>query len=248
MAHLFQIIFYQPLLNLLVFLYNTISFYDMGIAILVLTIIIKLVLWPLSRQSIKSQKSLQDLQPKIDELKKKYADDKQKMGAELMNLYKVHKINPFSSCLPLLIQFPFLLAVFQVFRAGISNNLNLIYPFIHKPEVINNIAFGFLDLSKPNIILALLAGAAQFWQAKMMLSKKPEIKTDGAKDENMANIMNKQMTYMMPILTVFIGISLPGGLTFYWFLTTLLTAVQQLFVFKKKAVVEVIEGSVIEKK
>ncbi|PIT94549.1 hypothetical protein COT98_03090 [Candidatus Falkowbacteria bacterium CG10_big_fil_rev_8_21_14_0_10_39_9] len=233
MSHIFQVVFYQPILNLLVFLYNTISFHDLGLAIIFLTIAIKGLLWPLSQKSIKAQKSLQGLQPKINAVKAQYKDNKQEQGQAMIKLYKDNKINPFSSCLPLLIQLPFLLAVFQVFRDGLNNKLSLVYPFIERPEVINMMAFGFLDLSKPNIYLAILAGLAQFWQAKMMMTKRAAIKTEGAKDEDMAAIMNKQMLYFMPALTVFIGWTLPGGLTMYWFIVTLLTAVQQLVVFKK---------------
>ena len=248
MLNLFHVIFYQPILNLLIFLYNTISFHDLGLAIIFLTIVIKAVLWPLSQKSIKAQKSLQDLQPKINALKKEYKDDKQKQGQAMIQLYKEHKINPFSSCLPLLIQLPFLIAVFQVFRDGLNNKLNLVYPFIERPEEINAMAFGFLDLSKPNIYLAILAGLAQFWQAKMMITKKAAIKTEGSKDEDMAAIMNKQMLYFMPALTVFIGWTLPGGLTMYWFIVTLLTAVQQLIVFKRhnQEQAQIVEKKVID--
>jgi len=248
MSHIFQTVFYQPILNLLIFLYNTISFHDLGLAIIFLTIVIKAVLWPLSQKSIKAQKSLQDLQPKINALKKEYKDDKQKQGQAMIQLYKEHKINPFSSCLPLLIQLPFLIAVFQVFRDGLNNKLNLVYPFIERPEEINAMAFGFLDLSKPNIYLAILAGLAQFWQAKMMITKKAAIKTEGSKDEDMAAIMNKQMLYFMPALTVFIGWTLPGGLTMYWFIVTLLTAVQQLIVFKRhnQEQAQIVEKKVID--
>ncbi len=234
MVNFFTIVFYQPILNLLVFLYNTIAFQDLGIAIILLTVLIKLILWPLGRQSIKSQKALQDLQPKIEELKKKYADNKVELSRATMEMYKENKVNPFSSCLPLLIQLPFLFAVYQVFRDGLGNKLGLVYSFVSRPEIIHSVSFGFLDLNKPNIYLAVLAGLAQFWQAKMMITKSPAIKSDGSKDESMAAMMNKQMLYFMPAITIFIGWSLPGGLTLYWFVITFLTALQQLVVFKKK--------------
>jgi YidC/Oxa1 family membrane protein insertase len=234
MAQLFTTIFYQPILNLLVFIYDFVPGHDLGITIIILTIVIKALLLPLSKQSIKSQKSLQDLQPKIDEIKKTYAKDKEAMSKAMMQLYKDSKVNPFSSCLPLIIQLPFLFAVFRVFRTGLSNgSLSLVYAFIHQPETINSIAFGFLDLNKPNIVLAILAGAAQFWQTRMMMSKKPDVKTEGSKDENMMAVMNKQMMYFMPVMTVVIGLSLPGGLSLYWFITTALTILQQMYIFKK---------------
>lgn len=246
MGNLFTTIFYQPILNLLIFLYNVIPFNDFGIAIVLMTVIIKLVFWPLGGKAIKSQKALQDLQPKIEEIKKKYADDKVGSSQAIMALYKENKVNPFSSCLPLLIQLPFLWAVYQVFRAGIENNLDLVYSFIQKPEVINTISLGIVDLAKPNVYLAILAGAAQFWQAKMLSSKRPAVSTPGSKDENMMAIMNKQMTYIMPAVTVFIGLSLPGGLTLYWLVITLLTAIQQFVTFRGAKKTDIIEGEIIK--
>jgi len=235
MANIFQVVFYQPILNLLIFLYNIIPGNDLGLAIIAMTVIIKLILLPLSKQSIRSQKSLQDLQPKINELKKRYADNKGAMGKAMMELYRQEKVNPFSSCLPLLIQLPFLWAVFWVFRNGLnSQSLNLVYSFIHRPEIINPLSFGLIDLSKPNVVLAVLAGLAQFWQAKMMSTKRPPLKSKGSRDEDMMAIMNKQMLYFMPALTVFIGLTFPGGLALYWLTTTVLTALQQLYLFKRQ--------------
>lgn len=243
MANFFTTVFYQPILNLLISLYNTISFHDLGVAIILLTAVIKLVFWPLGRSSIKSQKALQDLQPKIEELKKQYANDKAGLSRATMDLYKQNKVNPFSSCLPLLIQLPFLIAVYRVFRDGVDNKLELVYSFVNRPETLNVISFGFLDLSKRSIVLAVLAGLAQFWQAKMLMSKKPAIKTPGSKDESMAAIMNKQMLYFMPAITIFIGLSLPAGLTLYWFILTLFTALQQLATFNKKTDMDSLGGS-----
>jgi len=237
--YVFNLIFYQPLLNFLVWLYNILPGNDIGLAIIILTITIRVLLFPLFYQSIKSQKALQEIQPKVEELKKKYKDEKEKMAQELMNLYKEEKVNPFSSCLPLLIQLPFLIAVYQVFRHGLnSESLELLYPFVANPGTINSVSMGFIDLAVPSILLAFLAGAAQYWQAKMMFMKKPPLlqgkEIKGSGDEKMLAMMNKQMVYFMPIFTVIIGVSLPAGLTLYWFITTLLMALQQLWMFKKK--------------
>jgi len=234
MSNFFHVIFYQPILNLLVFLYNIVPGHDIGLAIIIMTVLVKLILLPLSEQAIKSQKSLQNLQPKIEELKKKYADNKEEMGRKMIELYKEEKVNPFSSCLPLLIQLPFFWAVFLVFKDGLNGqSLDLVYGFINRPEVINPISLGIINLSKPNITLAILAGIAQFWQTKMMVTQRASIKAPESKDEDMMAIMNKQMLYFMPILTIFIGLSFPGGLALYWLVTTVLTALQQLYLFKK---------------
>jgi len=251
MQHLYQVIFYQPILNALTFLYNHTA--DLGIAIILLTILIKVVLWPLSQKAIKSQAQLQAMQPKIDELKKKYADDKAGLGQATMSLYKEHKINPLSSCLPLLIQLPFLFAVFRVLRVGLSEDLHLVYSFLTKPENFQAVSFGFMDLSKPVVYLAVLAGAAQFVQSKMMLAKqkKANISSENTgKEEGMTNIMNKQMMYIFPVMTVVFGLSLPGGLTLYWFMFTALTVLQQFLVLRleKNKLVSAgpIEGEIIK--
>jgi len=225
---IYQAVLYQPIFNLLVFFYNLVG--DIGLAIILLTIVIKIVLSPFFIQSVKAQRAMQAIQPKLDELKEKYKDKKEELGPAIMQLYKKEKVSPFSSCLPLLIQFPFLIAVFQVFRIGLTNgSLDIIYPFITNPGSLNPVSFGLLDMGHSSIVIAILAGAAQFWQSKTMMGKK-QAKVN---QNSMASAMTKQMTYFMPLITIFIGASLPAGLTFYWFLTTLLGAAQQVYVFKK---------------
>lgn len=248
MSNLFHTFLYEPILNLLVFLYNIVPGHDLGIAIILLTIIIKIVLLPLSKQSIKSQKALQELQPKTNEIKAKYAGNKEEMGRAMMDLYKQNKVNPFSSCLPLLIQLPFFFAVFKVFKDGLNETtLSFVYPFIDRPQEISSTFLGLVDLSKPSVVLAILAGGAQFWQAKMMITKKAEVKTEGAKDENIMAAMNKQMLYFMPAITIFIGITLPGGLSLYWFVITILTVLHQIYIFRKdKEIGKAIEGEVVK--
>lgn len=234
MYSLFQTILYQPIFNIFVGIYNLIP--DVGITILIITILIKVVLYPLTNKSIVAQKSLTDLQPKLEEVKKKYKDNQQQVAQETMKLYKEHKVNPFGSCLPLLIQLPIFIALYVVLRDGLTtSNFDLLYSFVKSPGQINPISLGLVDLQHPNIILAVLAGAAQFWQAKMMTRKKPPAAAGaGGKDENMMAMMNKQMLYFLPVMTIIIGIKLPGGLSLYWFFSTLLTALQQLVLFKKK--------------
>jgi YidC/Oxa1 family membrane protein insertase len=221
---------YKPIFNLLVFLYNVIPGGDLGVIIILLTLIIKLILYPLNRRAIISQKALQNIQPQIEDLKEKYKDDREKLGTAMMEMYKKEKINPFSSCLPLLIQLPILIAVYQVFMHGLSGqSFELLYPGVANPGTLNTLAFGFLDLTKRSIPLAVLAGAAQFWQSKMLMSKRE-------KAGSMSSMMNKQMLYMMPAMTVFIGSSFPAGLALYWLAMTLFSVLQQLWMFKKKEI------------
>lgn len=234
---LFHVILYQPILNIFVFLYNIIPGHDIGVVILLITVLVRAAVYPLMSSSIKSQKSVQDLQPKIAEIKQLYKNDQQKQAAATMQLYKENKVNPFASCLPLLIQLPILIALYMVMRDGlVADNLGKdLYSFMYNPGKLNNISFWIFDMAKPNIVLAVLAGAAQFFQTKAMLVKQPPKNVnEGAKDEQMMAMMNKQMLYFMPVMTVFIGATLPAGLTLYWFFSTVLTWGQQILIYKQQ--------------
>lgn len=229
-------IFYQPLYNLLIFTYNEFPVRDFGIAVIVVTIVVKLILYPFSLKSIRAQRSMLEIQPKINALREKYKNDKQAQAQQLMSLYKDHNVNPFSSCLPLLIQLPFLFALYRVFMSGLHNgSASDLYPFVSDPGVINSVSFGLVDLAHPSYILAILAGAAQFVQAKYIQVQRPLTRGEGSNDESIMSAMNKQMLYMMPALTVIIGFKLPGGLALYWLVTTALTQLQQWITLRKKA-------------
>lgn len=237
MSYIYNLVIYNPIFNLLVWFYNVIPGNDIGIAIIALTIIIKLLLLPLTKKSLHSQKALQDIQPKIKELQKKYKDEKEVMAKKLMELYKTEKVSPFSSCLPMIVQFPFLIAVYQVLRHGLlSEGFEKLYSFVANPGIINPVSFGIFDMSKPSIYLAVLAGIAQFVQSKMMINKKPATidgkEIPGSKDEKTLAMTNKQMLYFMPLFTVFIGMSLPAGLSLYWFISTSFMAIHQFFLFR----------------
>lgn len=237
MSQLFHLILYQPIFNLLVWLYNVVPGHDLGVSIILLTILLKLALFPINARSIRIQRQMQRIQPQIAALQQQFKGQKEQLSRELMELYKREKVNPFSSCLPLIIQLPFLIAVYQVFIVGLKPGpIADLYPFIHNPGQLAPLAFGFLDLAlKKNVVLSVLAGAAQFWQAKMLQVAKPLVHGGGAKDEDMAAAMSKQMLYLMPAMTVFISYSLPTGLALYWLATTLLTVGQQSLVARSSA-------------
>lgn len=202
----------------------------MGIAIIILTIVIRIILWPLQRKTLEAQKSLQELQPKMREIKEKYKDDLEARNREMIRLYKEHKTNPASSCLPTLVQLPILLAVFQVFRAGFDpKSLNDIYTFIPSPGIIDKFFLNltFFDLSEPNLVLTILTALVQFWQSKMLMVQKPPITNTGSRDEEVQAAMNKTMVYFLPVITFLFGLSLPSGLMLYWLVSTLLMGLQQ---------------------
>jgi len=234
MVQFYTLIFFQPIYNLLIGLYDLIPGKDIGVAIILLTVIIKMVLWPVTGKAMKSQKALADLQPKMDELKKRLANDKEALGKAMMELYSKEKVSPVSSCLPVLIQLPVFIALYSSLNHVLkSSSFELLYPFVPNPGQIQPTLLGLLDLSVPNYVLAILAGIAQFFQAKMMITRPQPKNTPGAQDEAMLSMMNKQMLYMMPVLTVFIAWKLPGGLALYWLVMNLLTIAQQYLMMKK---------------
>jgi YidC/Oxa1 family membrane protein insertase len=258
-AQAFHVVLYQPIFNLFIELYNIVPGHDVGVVILIITLLIRLVLYPLTSSSIKAQQSLQGLQPKLDELKKKHAGDQQALAQATMEVYKNNKVNPFASCLPLLIQLPILIALYAVLRAGLAstNIAENLYSFVHDPGTINPVSLGLFNLQQPNYVLAILAGLAQYLQARGMTKRmSPKPKGEGGKDESMMLMMNKQMLYFMPAMTAIIGFSLPGGLALYWFFGTLLMALQQYVINRGKNVPpaetpqnpgpsEVIEGKIV---
>lgn len=228
---LFREILYRPLLNALIFLYNVIPIHDLGIAIIVLTLVIRFLLYPLSKKAIESQKAVSLLQPKIKEIQKKFKNDKEAQTKAVMEFYRKNKINPLGGCLPLLIQLPIFIALYRVFIGGLTpESLGALYPFIQSPGSINTTFLGLIDLSvKGYIPFAILAGALQFIQGKMMQRTMPK---KGAKGD-MGSMMGQQMIYLMPIVTVYIAMVVPAALALYWVVITLFAIFQQWLILKK---------------
>jgi len=179
-----------------------------GLAIIFISIIIKLVLFPLTRIQAKSMKAMQEIQPEVEKLKKKYGKDKEKLNMETAKLYQESKVNPMASCLPLLIQFPIIIGLFQAMRAYFVPELNAGFLWIE-------------NLGEPDLwILPILAGAATFVQQKVTMGGQT---TAGA-----AQSQQKMMLYVMPVFMAWISRSFPAGLALYWFCYNVLSAFEQL--------------------
>ena len=220
--YLFNEIFYRPLFNGLIFLYNIVPGHDMGISIIILTILIRFILWPLTSKSIKNQKVLTKIQPQIEEIKKKFKNNKEAQARALMGLYSENKINPLAGFLPLIIQIPIIFALWRVFLNSLNLDLNSLYSFIPAPVQVQSIFLGLVDLSHKSVVLAVLAGALQYFQTKMIM---PPHKPSGSSD--FGQIMSKQMLYFGPLLSIIIFWSLPAALPLYWIVVTLMTLLQQ---------------------
>lgn len=217
-----------PLLNLLVFFYQYIP--DIGVVIILLTVLTRLILLPSFHKSLKHQRALQALQPKMDEVKHKYKDDKEAQAKAMMELYSVHKVNPLSSCLPLLIQLPILLGLYQVFIQSLNGHqLQGLYSFIPHPASISPMFLHWINLGNHNIYMAVIAAVLQYLLGVMQQPKA------GVSADPTAKIMRAQILYMFPAVTLFIGLKLPAGLVLYWIVTTFFGMGQQYYIVRKEA-------------
>jgi YidC/Oxa1 family membrane protein insertase len=250
--HAFDTLVSQPLYNGLVIFYNIVG--NFGLAIILLTILIKLALIPLSKKQIKSQKEMQELQPEIKKLQAKYKDDKEKLSKETMILYKKHHINPAAGCLPLIVQMIVFIGLYRVIKGLSEGGFEVIkdrlYDFVNMPIATNGDFFHILNLAEPNVFLAILTAAAQFLQLKMMQTKNKkttEITTKKAdkknKEPDFASIMQKQMLFIVPIMTLFIGLKFPSGLALYWLTSTVFMIAQQWYIMHKEKKETSLEGT-----
>lgn len=231
LVNIFDVFLYRPLFNFLVLIYNYIPFHDFGLSIIVVTVVIRFVLYPLSVKALNSQKALQKLQPEMKEIQRKYKDDKEKQAVETLELYKREKINPFSGLFLVFAQLPILIALYRVFAYGLKpEELVNLYNFIQNPIQINPMFLGQIDLSGPNIIFAVLAGIIQFFQTKMLM---PKTEKSQGKDSDISQMVQKQMLYFFPFLTVIILFNLPSALGLYWIVSGLFSIAQQHLIFKK---------------
>ncbi|MEI6690751.1 MAG: YidC/Oxa1 family membrane protein insertase [bacterium] len=222
---------YQPILNLLVWLYQ-IGGNNLGLAIILLTLIIRTVMIPFVLPSLKSAAKMAKLKPKLDELKTKHGKDQKALSEAQLSLYKEHGINPTAGCLPYIVQFVFLIALYRVFANSLQNgNLN--------GQTVNTMFYWWdLKLKDTTYALPLLSGALQLLTSLAILPAvednpegRKELKKEAKEDvAEMAQTMQQQMVFMMPIMTVVFALQFPSGLALYWVVTTAFSFVQQIII------------------
>jgi len=253
MLELWNLSLYHPLVNTLVWL--TVLTGNLGLAIIALTVFLRLVMTPLILPGLKLNKKIQELAPEVAELKAKYPNDKQALALAQAELYKSHGANPAAGCLPQIIQILVLIALFNALNFLLKTNgsdlvsrLNpLLYSFNRLPDDFHlSTGFLYMELDKPDVLklpglpiplpglFLILSAVAQLISAQMMLpsvstAQKVAEKTPAAEDDAMVSAQ-KQMIYMFPVMTIVIGFSFPSGLVLYWFIFSLIAAVQQYLV------------------
>lgn len=231
MKILFNEIIYRPLFNALILIYDYLP--DMGVAVVLLTILVRIVLFPIFYKSAKDQAIMQKITPKIKEIQKSHKHDKEKQARALMELYREHKVNPLSGLALLLVQLPVLFALYGIASNGFAaESLNYLYASVSRPESLNNYFLGLIDLTKRDNFIIVLAALAQYFQGKISL---PREKNNGSASLSPAEAVGRQMVYVGPLLTFFFlySLKLPAMVGLFWLTTTLFSIVQQIIINKR---------------
>lgn len=229
MSYLFTTIIYRPLLNALIFFYNTVAAHDLGLAIIFLTVLIRLILFPLFHKSAHHQVKMQRLQPQIKKIQELHKGDREKQTKALMDLHKEHGVNPFSGFLLLLVQLPILITLYQiVLRSLKPGAISGLYNFVSAPEILKPTFLGLIPLGERSILIVCLAALAQYFQAKLSLQSLPAGETP-----TQAEKVARQMVFVGPILTVVLFWNFPAAIGLYWFITSLFSVGQQIIVNKQ---------------
>ncbi len=231
---------YQPLYNLLMFLVDVLPGHSVGAAIIVLTLIVKLVLYPLTAKSIMAQREMKKLQPELQKLKDQHKDDKKKLAERTMALYQEKGVNPFSGCLPMLVQIPIVIGLYLVFSRGLeldTVDISILYDFVRSPLSLD-MHFLIFDLTEKSLILAVIAGIAQYFQTDISLGQQEPLpaKKEGDKpnfQEDFARSMQVQMRYVLPVMISFIAFTTSAAVALYWATSNILSIVQELLLRSK---------------
>lgn len=229
---MFKTYLYQPILNALLFLNDEVG--SLGLAIILLTLAIRLVLLPLTLPAMKSQSKIKDLKPELDKLKEKYKDDKLGLQQAQVALYKEHKINPAAGCLPYIAQFAVLIALYRVFidylNGGNIANTTFLWFDLTKPDQLRILP---IVAALSQLVMGLMIAPAADASAEKALATNTKTTKDDKKADDMADMaasMQQQMIFLMPAMTGFLAWGFPSGLGLYWVISTIFSVVQQYFV------------------
>lgn len=232
--------FFDPIYNGLVYFIDIVPGGDVGIAIILITVVVKIILLPLSMKAARTQLIMRDLEPKLAELKEKFKNKREEQARKMMELYREAGLNPFSSILLVLIQIPLIIALyFAVARGGGVQlpeiNTALLYSFVPVPQMVSMLFFGFIDIAAKSLPLALLAGITQFLSTRITLppSKPRDPNAEPNFKDDFARSMQLQMRYMLPILIFIISYTFQASIAVYFTVSNLFMIAQEYYIRSK---------------
>lgn len=231
MISIFHTLVSEPLYNGLIFLINKLPFFDVGVVIIIFTILIKIILLPLSIKASKSQLQMKSTEKDIALIKEKYKD-KGEQGIKVMEYYKEKGINPFTAILVVFIQIPILIGLYRVFIGLPEINTNFLYSFTAIPETINMTFLGLVNMGEKSLILAVLVGITTYIQTSLATSgQKDEVKTGSQGD--FAKAMSFQMKYFLPPFITVIIYNISSAVALYLFVSNLFSIAQEYYIKQK---------------
>ncbi len=238
MISFLKTIIYIPLYNLLLVILNFLPTHDAGIAIVILTIIVKLILYPVSKKAAVTQFLMKKHDPELQMIKEKYKNDKEAQALQIMAFYKKYQVNPFSSIITIFIQIPIIYSLYHIFlHSGLPVvNNTLVYSFLHAPAVISMNFLGFIDVASKNIYLAFLAALTTYFQIKYSSATPTAPAKDAEKSQeksfgnDLAASMATQMKYTFPVIVFFISWKISGAVALYWLVSNLFTIAQDYWI------------------
>jgi len=203
---------------------------DVGFAIILVTIIVKMILVPLNSKSIRNQVLMKKMEPELKKIKSDFPN-KEEQAKKTFELYKKYKTNPFSGCLVLIIQMPIIIALYQVFYNGLSIKPDLLYSFIQIPSIIHTNFLGLIQMDSHSIVLAVLAGITQFIQGYLSSPATPKnteiVKKNKDFQEQISDSMQLNVKYFLPIFVAFISWRISAGVALYWIMSNIFNIVQE---------------------
>lgn len=240
MSTIWHLFFFDPIYNSLVFFVDTVRGGDVGLAIILTVILVKVVLLPLSLKAARTQLVMRELEPKMAEIKEKYKDKREEQAMRTMQLFKEAKVNPLSSILLLFIQIPIVIALYlAVYKGGgvalPDINTALLYSFIPVPETATMLFLGMIDIAAKSAPLALLAGITQFIHSQLAIPKsKPRDPNAPANfKDDLARSMQIQMRYVMPVLIGVVAYTISAAIALYFVVSNIMAIFQEYIVRKK---------------
>lgn len=231
MIAFFHTIISEPLYNGLIFLMKTLPFFDAGVIVIIFTVIIKIIMLPLSLKASKAQLEMKSHEKNLQEIKNKYKDNKEEYGRKQLEYYKEKGINPFSSIFILLVQLPILIGLYNIFlKSGLPKvDMTLLYSFVSAPDTINMVFLGLMNISEKSIILAIIAGITTYFQISLSTAQVGDSSSQG----DIAKAMQTQMKYFFPILMAFIAYTISSAVALYLITSNIFAIGQEMYIKKK---------------
>lgn len=230
-SSLFHILVYDPIYNALVYFVDIVPNHDVGISVIAVTILVRCILYPLSKRAIQTQLAMRRIAPEVEELKKKFKDKPEEQGRALWALYRERGVSPFAGIFLLLLQLPILLGLYFVFAHGGLPDINteILYSFVPAPETVNMKFLGLIDMAGKSLILAVLAGVTQFIYTRLSMGPRgAHVAAEASFSAEMARTLDLQARYVLPLMVAGIAYFIAAAAPLYWLTSNLFMIGQEL--------------------